>query len=1173
MQPRDLHSVNRGEAFIMKNDIPENPNHELQGLDPGELLARGINTVRPSGNIHHWTPPSPEELASLLPQYQIEEMLGRGGMGAVYKGYQAKLGRSVAIKLLPTELTADEQFVTRFEREARTLARLQHPGIVSIYDFGQTTDGHLYFVMEYVDGTDLQRILQGPGLDPGQALELIGQICEALHAAHCQGVIHRDIKPANILITKDGRVKLADFGLARPDREDHGNITQSNVSLGTPDYMAPEQRHGQTDLRADIYALGVMLYEMLTGQLPRGAWTPPSRKVTVDVRIDEVVIKALQQEPDLRYQQVSEMKTDVDGIRSGVAAENPLPKPSRGWMAWAALVAAIALVAAAVAWTLGTKSNPPAGTPGTAPLPPAASAIPAGAVESPVDGTAGLRRFVFTDPATGLFTRIFLPTKPDSGLLVRMRCAADLMTEEERAAGYDFNTLWEWVQVPPLKNEGENVLILTQGVPVWHRDKTDGDTTVRLVSGIFKAYENEDLFFADQIPFDGVDVTHSPEGIKYTFLRKVGTTNEPFFELEILAVSHQELKSRYPELRGPGETTGEVATWIDDSGAFEKNTPIFNSSVLAGVPGPRKTPERRWQPALSGIEKSLQTTIGRGNSDILYGRFIPSNRDYALVVRWTAAPALLPEWLRNKTGENSVFEWVQFSSKNEENLITIEPVDLANDRNHDNDFLNIRFLGAGGTPFFATEKIPWNDITEITCQTYSDQMVITYHHGTGEKRETWLKVEVLAVAPDDTWEAFPSMYRSDNVAKFYIDGKDASKTEESADTKSSAPYEPPLLASWTGKLLHTRLEKDEYGLTKDIYSTARGSLGLVVRWRFSPALKDDWLKRNHYSPNTTYENVFIHQANGNPISVTLIHGEPVWHEANIDKNGDGGFMIRLLGQIAGPWASGETLLKSENNLRVDAISTGDQDHAVWTFKQSGEDEPLLKVEIMTIPADELAGRETKTNAPEEPQAKSASDDPKLKETEFPEDEYGLKKKVFLSTDENFGLVVRWTAANPAFMGEWEREQGYNEKTVFEFVQLPAKGWENSITLMTGEPLWNRKDREKSGDSTYMVQLRAGHGEYQSPGYAFISADMIPWVGAKSEIRGPERDRAVLEFQRYKDGGPSEGEIWLKAEIQAFAIDEIFAKYPAIEEVYSAEHAIQSTAMLFIDGKPAPDEAY
>lgn len=307
------------------------PSPELHGLDPGELLARGLNTVRPSGGVHGWTPPTPEELAKLIPQYHIESLIGHGGMGAVYKGFQEKLNRPVAIKLLPAELTADAQFVTRFEREAITLARLQHPGIVAIYDFGQTADGHLYFVMEYVEGTDLRRVMQGPGLNPEQALEVIVQVCEALHAAHRQGVIHRDIKPANILITTDERVKLADFGLARPDRDENEGLTLSNVVLGTPDYMAPEQQGGQPDHRADIFALGLMLYEMLTGQLPRGAWVPPSRKVQVDVRIDEVVIRALQEEPDLRYQQASEMKTDVDHIRATVVETAPpvsVPPPS-----------------------------------------------------------------------------------------------------------------------------------------------------------------------------------------------------------------------------------------------------------------------------------------------------------------------------------------------------------------------------------------------------------------------------------------------------------------------------------------------------------------------------------------------------------------------------------------------------------------------------------------------------------------------------------------------------------------------------------------------------------------------------------------------------------------------------------------------------------------------------
>ena len=302
----------------MSQDQPPTPGPtpKVKGLDPGELLARGLNTVQPSEGATAWTPPSPEELARLLPQYRIEALIGHGGMGAVYQGRQPALERTVAIKLLPAEVASDGQFIARFHREARTLAKLQHSGIVSVYDFGQTSEGNPYFVMEYVDGTDLQRILCGPGLESGQALELIGQICEALHYAHRQGVVHRDIKPANILVTQDGRAKLADFGLARPLHESGGTLTEKRVVMGTPDYMAPEQRDGHADHRADIYALGVMLYEMLTGERPHGIFERPSQRVQIDVRLDEVVIKALQHEPDRRYQQASEMKTDVDLIRT-----------------------------------------------------------------------------------------------------------------------------------------------------------------------------------------------------------------------------------------------------------------------------------------------------------------------------------------------------------------------------------------------------------------------------------------------------------------------------------------------------------------------------------------------------------------------------------------------------------------------------------------------------------------------------------------------------------------------------------------------------------------------------------------------------------------------------------------------------------------------------------------
>ena len=255
-------------------------------LDPAQLLARALRTAQPSAGATAWTPTAPEELARQLPQYAIEALIGQGGMGAVYMGRQPALDRPVAIKLLPAEIAADEQFIARFRREARTLAKLQHPSIVTVHDFGQTGEGYLYFVMEYVDGTDLRQILSGPGLNPAQALELISQVCEALHYAQGKDVIHRDIKPGNILVTSEGRAKLADFGLARPLKDQTSHLTGTNTIMGTQAYMAPEQETGQADQRT-VYALGIMLYEMLTGQRPSASsprlrsacrWTSGSMK-------------------------------------------------------------------------------------------------------------------------------------------------------------------------------------------------------------------------------------------------------------------------------------------------------------------------------------------------------------------------------------------------------------------------------------------------------------------------------------------------------------------------------------------------------------------------------------------------------------------------------------------------------------------------------------------------------------------------------------------------------------------------------------------------------------------------------------------------------------------------------------------------------------------------------
>jgi serine/threonine protein kinase len=304
------------------------PSDQFGGLKLDELLARGMQSVRMTGGsgISSWEPPTVVEVAKLFPTFEVIEILGRGGMGAVYKARQLSLDRFVAIKILPLEVSVDRDFADRFVREARTMAKMNHPSIVSVYDFGNTVEGHLYFVMEYVEGTTLHQMIKTVGLKPAAALEIIVSVCEALQFAHAEGVVHRDIKPANILVDTRGRVKVTDFGLARLNDPagDARGYTMTGAVLGTPDYMAPEQKQGsRVDHRADIYSLGVMLYEMLCGQVPQGIFDPPSQRVPVDERIDQVVIRAMQQEPDRRYQQTNEMRTDVDAIRKSPATFPP----------------------------------------------------------------------------------------------------------------------------------------------------------------------------------------------------------------------------------------------------------------------------------------------------------------------------------------------------------------------------------------------------------------------------------------------------------------------------------------------------------------------------------------------------------------------------------------------------------------------------------------------------------------------------------------------------------------------------------------------------------------------------------------------------------------------------------------------------------------------------------
>ncbi|MBK8091504.1 MAG: protein kinase [Verrucomicrobiaceae bacterium] len=279
--------------------------------------------------------PSVEMLRRMFPDLEILEVLGVGGMGAVYKARQPRLNRYVALKIMVAAPGHEVAFALRFEREAQVLAQLSHPHIVILYDFGELgpertgADPLYYFLMEYVDGTDLGRLIKSNELRSTQALAIVPQICEALQYAHDQGITHRDIKPANILLDKKGTVKIADFGLAKMVGSGAADammtgLTQTGTAMGTPHYMAPEQweHPDQVDHRADIYALGVVFYEMLTGERPAGVFELPSKKSTppVDKKLDSVVMRAMEKDPGRRYQhagQIGDEVSRISGANSG----------------------------------------------------------------------------------------------------------------------------------------------------------------------------------------------------------------------------------------------------------------------------------------------------------------------------------------------------------------------------------------------------------------------------------------------------------------------------------------------------------------------------------------------------------------------------------------------------------------------------------------------------------------------------------------------------------------------------------------------------------------------------------------------------------------------------------------------------------------------------------------
>ena len=297
------------------------PEGAPQGLCPKcVLVVAATETDAPISPPATSEIPSLERVAAAFPQLEIVELIGWGGMGFVFKARQLHLDRFVALKLLPDKLARDPRFTERFNREGKVLARLNHPNIVSVYDFGMTE--HFYFLlMEFVDGVNLREAMQAGRFSPAEALRVVPKICEALQYAHSQGVLHRDIKPANILLDTRGQVKIADFGIAKlvGDEKPDVTLTATGAALGTPQYMAPEQLEhpSEVDHRADIYSLGVVFYEMLTGELPIGRFAAPSSKTPVGANVDEVVFRTLEKDRERRYQSAGEMKTEVEHLGEG----------------------------------------------------------------------------------------------------------------------------------------------------------------------------------------------------------------------------------------------------------------------------------------------------------------------------------------------------------------------------------------------------------------------------------------------------------------------------------------------------------------------------------------------------------------------------------------------------------------------------------------------------------------------------------------------------------------------------------------------------------------------------------------------------------------------------------------------------------------------------------------
>ena len=260
--------------------------------------------------------PDPSELTSLLAGYDVTNLIAVGGMGAVYRAKQISLQRDVAIKVLPREMTQVEEFEQSFRAEAKAMGRLHHPNLIAVHDFGEV-DGFLYLIMDYVDGKSLHHSAHGKVIDQEEAVRLVHGICDGVAHAHEEGIIHRDIKPANILLDSNKQPRIGDFGLALSADGGGGE----GLHYGTPEYTAPEimKNSSQADERTDVYAIGVVLYELLTGELPGEGFVPPSQHQTVDKRFDKIVRRAIHPSPNMRFANAGEMAKELKTLKEALS--------------------------------------------------------------------------------------------------------------------------------------------------------------------------------------------------------------------------------------------------------------------------------------------------------------------------------------------------------------------------------------------------------------------------------------------------------------------------------------------------------------------------------------------------------------------------------------------------------------------------------------------------------------------------------------------------------------------------------------------------------------------------------------------------------------------------------------------------------------------------------------